>query len=348
MGSNAEEAPRTNSGVPSVPTPVTEPAPAGLQHCQNIVDTYQRGEISRLHTNHSLTSVLLADSSNEPIGDDGTYESYLSYIGLLDAHDTLVGGAPERSEPAVEPTTENNDEPGDPAREDLPVGLKRPRSRSKSPADDDSGRRHCAQPEQWPWVVTDRLLAGRHLSSSCRNTLHLLQTYGVEPKYTRTSVMQSASVPAFPESEWTNVLAGKPVNLDKVLSSIFSLGRDDKQAERIGEFELSHAGIMPVRRVRTEGEWYRAWNVTVEATSFTFPHRRPELLEYGRYVSEIFSSVGESHQQHVLDFDNAVRQYVATHRNLELTDTGRFASLHTKYLQSIGAGANSEPSRNWD
>ncbi|EMD37572.1 hypothetical protein CERSUDRAFT_32093, partial [Gelatoporia subvermispora B] len=212
----------------------------------------------------------------------------------------------------------------------------------------DGDRRRRANPDQWPWVVTDRLLAGRHLSSSCRTTLQLLQSYGVEPKFTRMSIMQSSSAPPFPESEWGNILAGRPVDLDKVLSSIFSLGKDDKQVEKLGEFELSHARITPIKRVKTEGEWYRAWNITVEATSFAFPHRRSELVSYRRYISEIFAAVGESSQQRVLEFDCAVHYYVSTHRHLELTDTGHFASLHTKFLHSIGVGAQAESSRSQD
>lgn len=52
--------------------------------------------------------------------------------------------------------------------------------------------------------------------------------------------MQSSGAPPFPESEWENILSGKSVDLDKVFSGIFPLGKDDKQVEHLGDFKLSH------------------------------------------------------------------------------------------------------------
>ncbi|EMD31977.1 hypothetical protein CERSUDRAFT_59228, partial [Gelatoporia subvermispora B] len=110
------------------------------------------------------------------------------------------------------------------------------------------------------------------------------------------SIMQSATAPAFPESKWTSILAGKPIDLDKVLTSLFFLGRDDKHIKKIRDFELMHPRLIPLKRIWTKGKWYHIWNITVEAISFAFPHCHAKLLKYGQYISEVFSSIRESHQ----------------------------------------------------
>jgi len=67
-------------------------------------------------------------------------------------------------------------------------------------------------------------------------------------------------------------LAGKAVDFDHVLSGLFSVSQDNKKTEQIGELEIAVGPSAPAKVVRTHGDWITAWDLTIEATIYIFPH----------------------------------------------------------------------------
>ena len=59
------------------------------------------------------------------------------------------------------------------------------------------------------------------LSPSLRSTLELLELYVIDPRGTKCSLVNSPTCSEFLDSEWTNILAGRTINLDAVLSDYY-------------------------------------------------------------------------------------------------------------------------------
>ena len=79
--------------------------------------------------------------------------------------------------------------------------------------------------------------------------------------------------------------------------------------------------------VKNGGEWSIAWNRTVRAIIFAFPHRLKEFTTYGEYIINLFSVTHPSVHSRVIAFDKAVRKRIGSVRNLKLSDFEKFADL---------------------
>ena len=65
--------------------------------------------------------------------------------------------------------------------------------------------------------------------------------------------------------------------------------------------------------------WTAAWNTTVKATAYTFPHRDDELWQWGDYLSSEFSARQTSAHHKLIAFDMAVRTQVGGGQAILLT-----------------------------
>src|ERR1700678_1806485 len=147
------------------------------------------------------------------------------------------------------------------------------------------------------------------LSDNLVRTLKLLGVYTMDPKTTLRSLTNSPSCPEFPDSEWKNVIGGKAVSLDAVLSGQLSTTNDELKVEKFGDLELSFGTVEPTKVVKNGGEWSIAWN---RATAFAFPHRLQELTGYREYIISLFAVTHANFHARVLSFDKAVRKRVGS------------------------------------
>ncbi|EDR05137.1 uncharacterized protein LACBIDRAFT_329907 [Laccaria bicolor S238N-H82] len=168
-------------------------------------------------------------------------------------------------------------------------------------------------------------------------TLELLKLYAIDPKGTKHSLVNSPTCPEFPDSEWTNILARRAVNLDAVLSGYYSTSNNNERVEEIGDLEICFGTVNPTKTVSTAGEWSIAWNRASQATSTAFPHRAGELAEYAEYIVGLFAATDAHFHDCVILFDKAVRRRIGTRRDLELTDLNKFSDLRSTHMDSIGA-----------
>jgi hypothetical protein len=117
------------------------------------------------------------------------------------------------------------------------------------------------------------------------------------------------------------------------------------EVEKVGDLEISFGAVEPTKLVKNGGDWTIAWNRTVRATTFAFPHRVHELSSYGEYIVNLFSVTHPSVHSRVVAFDKAVRKRVGSVRNLELTDFEKYADLKIVHMDSIGILVVSNSSR---
>jgi hypothetical protein len=115
--------------------------------------------------------------------------------------------------------------------------------------------------------------------------------------------------------------------------------------EKFGDIEVSFGTVEPTKVVKNGGDWSIAWNRTVRATVFAFPHRIQELTSYGEYIINLFSVTHSTVHGRVIAFDKAARKRVGSVRNLELSDFEKFADLKIAHMDSIGVAVSSGSSK---
>ena len=141
-----------------------------------------------------------------------------------------------------------------------------------------------------PWFVREEE-ARRNGNKDCEESRRLLQLFARDYKVVKQWVQTSRTAPlGFPTSEWDNIIRGQAVNLDAVLSSLHHISTPKENVGRVGHTEISLGRTEPAKKVQTSGEWTSAWNATIKATKFAFPHREQELREYGEYIDGHFSA----------------------------------------------------------
>jgi len=332
--SNIEPEPETTNAVPG-PSVRASPIPQSavyqdvLVECNALVEEYRKGKMSK-PTVYSKIRAKLASSLEEDT--ERIDAAFGSFIATVESHDSETAMAARRGTRAGErrgaqsPFTNVSEPPSD----EEPIT-------KKSKVDESA----------FAWAASETE-TGIKLSNNLVQTLKLLGVYTMDPKTTIRSLTNSPSCPEFPESEWKNIIGGKAVNLDAVLSGQLSTTNDELKVEKFGDLELSFGTVEPTKVVKNGGEWSIAWNRTVRATAFAFPHRLQELTGYGEYIISLFAVTHPNFHARVLSFDKAVRKRVGSVRNIELSDYHKFADLKIAHVDSVGVSASAEGSTSGD
>jgi hypothetical protein len=143
------------------------------------------------------------------------------------------------------------------------------------------------------WDTTDSIWVT--LPIGLEKTQKLLKLYTSDPKGAKLSLLNQLDCPEFPDGEWKNVLAGCTINLDNVLSEYHSTSNNDEHIEILGDLEFKVPSVTPNKVVKTTGDWSIAWNKTIHATIFAFPHRSKELYSHVSLLSIMLSSATWGH-----------------------------------------------------
>ncbi|THU78370.1 hypothetical protein K435DRAFT_573434, partial [Dendrothele bispora CBS 962.96] len=172
------------------------------------------------------------------------------------------------------------------------------------------------------------------LSADLEKTRQALENWGRDKDYTLSSIKSDPDCPQFPNSEWKNLIAGKPVEFDHILSSVGSASFNDKQTQRLGELEIRFGSATPIRKVSTHGEWTICWDLYFNAVTFLMPWRASELNTYRSHITNLFSAHADSsYHINVINYDKAVRIRVSERRNLLLSEIGSFTDLFITWIQ---------------
>ena len=298
-----------------------------LVECNSLVERYRKGEISKASVYVEIQSELTKALSDDRARSDAAFGSF---IATIESHDSEVGAATKKG------------------RADLPQ--QRAASPSLSVSDGhQSDEEHVAKrakvdESEYAWV-SNRQSKRTVLRDTLAKTLKLIEIYTVDPKATKRSLVNEPDCPEFPDSEWKNIISGRAVNLDAVLSGQLSTTHNDAKVEKFGELEITFGTVEPTKLVKNGGDWSISWNRTVRATVFAFPHRMQELTSYGEYIINLFSVTHPTVHGRVIAFDKAVRKRVGSVRNLELWDFEKYADLKIAHMDSIGVSVVSGPSK---
>jgi hypothetical protein len=291
-----------------------------LVDCNSLVEGYRKGEVSKASVYADIQSKLAKALGNDRGRSDAAFGSFISTI---ESHDSEVGAATKRGGVTAFSSLQRSPSP--------PLSVSDGQNSDGEP----TSKKVKVDESVYAWVAS-RKDKRTVLRDSLAKTLRLIEAYTIDPKATKQSLVNEPDCPEFPDSEWKNIICGRAVSLDAVLSGQLSTIQDNPKVEKVGDLEISFGAVEPTKVVKNGGDWSIAWNRTVRATTFAFPHRVHELASYGEYIVNLFSVTHPSIHSRVVAFDKAVRKRIGSVRNLELTDFEKFADLKIAHMDSIG------------
>ena len=156
-------------------------------------------------------------------------------------------------------------------------------------------------------------------------------------KQVKVSIINTPGCPAFPNSEWLNLVQGKSINLNNIFSGLYSISTNNQWTESIGEVEFKFGIKDASKPVSTHGDWTLAFNITHDAYLFTLTYRVKELKLYQQYILQHFATKQDSEHLHVIALDKAIRKWVSEWHDLLLSDFDQFHDLQTMHLDHYGA-----------
>ncbi|EEB98207.1 hypothetical protein MPER_02329, partial [Moniliophthora perniciosa FA553] len=140
-----------------------------------------------------------------------------------------------------------------------------------------------------------------------------LENFSRDPKEALRLLKASGAAPNFPDEQWKDLLEGLPLDFDAL----------DK-------------GLFDGKGITTEADWNRVWRKVEDAMGFAFSQRRSELAVYGTYILDFFQQFRPELHVNVINFDRAVRKFIASSKDVLFSDTNRFVHLEKSYLTPGG------------
>ncbi|KAL4252528.1 hypothetical protein AB1N83_014296 [Pleurotus pulmonarius] len=300
--------------------------------CQGLIDDFRKARSTKLRSVQLLVEALAPkDNDTDDIKRDRD-RALTSYISMLDEH--------ERSSMASIPGEGGDDEHGGADPKETAVSNKRNRDEAEKD-DDDIASPPAKKPIDESLFPFANSTGAPGLHPDLVETLLHKENYLRDLSLAKQRVLARPDCPDFPRSLWKPLLGGEFIDLDKILSGIYSLSGERKEVQKFGDFEVVDAGIKVTRHVTSHGEWNIAWAQYRRALLFTFPHRRNELDAYEAHIIGLFTAAPPFR---VIQFDRAVRVRVGQRNNLLLSDFTSFHDLHTRCIVAAGATAEGGPS----
>ncbi|TRM63041.1 hypothetical protein BD626DRAFT_403342 [Schizophyllum amplum] len=339
-------APQPPQGAPAQPpgpagNPSGGPGPASgpsidsavLEKCNTVIDQYRAGTVSKARAYVELQKSIPADD------EDVFYAALEAQMRAIDSIDRLRDTAMPRG--LATATGLGGGPAGGPHEDNGPQGagddLLGKRARSPD-AEDDADVEHRSTRKRldtqlFAWSVGNEIDKAI-LPATVVETNRQLENFSRDLKGAKTHLLNATSRPQFPDEEWGNILSGRVVDLDRVLSSIYSVSVNHKSVERVGALELTFGHATPSKTVKTYGDWVTAWSATSEAVLFILPHLKADLDAYAKHIQAYFRSLPSEgiYPQRVINYDRAVRIRVSERRDTRLTDFFAFSDLQLMWI----------------
>ncbi|KAF5310458.1 hypothetical protein D9611_012290 [Ephemerocybe angulata] len=192
-----------------------------------------------------------------------------------------------------------------------------------------------------PWADDEDKHVSFSLNPTCVETRNLLQRFTRDTDFVIRQAKISAIAPPFPDSEWTNVIKGLPVNLDTVLSGLWFKRPPQTKYGRLGDTSFEYSSAEPAKKVSNAAQWTAAWNRTKRAYRFVFKHRAEELEQYGDYIERQFSSRVPESAGKVILLDQSIREFIKGGQANLLTDREARDGLYEAIMCADGVEASS-------
>jgi hypothetical protein len=332
------------------PPELSEEQKRTVEKCTGIVQEFRTGSISKPKASWLLQQAIpRSDDSEERFLSD-----YEPYFDMLDNFERYQQGNVGRFDDVHQRLTGHLANDGQDVTDEQrvtagPVGTsKRPRSPESDTGEDEYTRRTRLDYDTLPWNEPEDSIFGPSstLSPELQKTQSLLENFSRDAKRARTSLLNcNRPIPQFPPAEWLNLLSGNAVDLDHVLSNIYTISHSTSEVVELGKnLELLHGSSAPAKSVRTHGDWVIAWDSLVDATLFVFKHRRSELQAYGKHIQRYFASLPAQMHGRIINYDRAARIRAAQRRDIELSNFSEFADLQIQWINNPSSAAPSGPS----
>ncbi|KDQ15046.1 hypothetical protein BOTBODRAFT_174228 [Botryobasidium botryosum FD-172 SS1] len=285
--------------------------PPEVEKCLKIIGRFREGTINKAQAVTLIYSILPREGS--------TPEAFVAaigeYIAQLDNIETQHGAAARRAPTNLDGTDvtrqgragdEIDRDPSPDRGEEVPPGLNK-RRRSLTPEVDSEPNplKRKVDVGLLPWYKPEP--SPSEPSSDVEKTRRLIANYTRDLKQVKLDLLNSAHCPSFPDTEWTNVLSGKFVDLDRVLSGMYSIDPDDRESHSFGGYTITSGSSKPARQVTEHGQWINTWTRAAQALLFAFPHQSEELQIYQEHINDLFAALPRSMHPNVIRYDKAVR-----------------------------------------
>lgn len=315
--------------------PTNDLASGVVESLMAIVEAYRKDEITKVAALLQLQDTIPLEPNNPAFS-----LSLANYVEFLDEHDRARAIGEQRGNAGGQSGQGPIAQQGSAARQgdhdsDRESSTsKRPTKRRRvSKPDSDSEEEPTEQVDTSTnaWEIQESL-APTSMSAEARQTLEQHRQWYRNHRVHLQSLRGAPQRPAFPDSEWENIIRGRPVNLDVVLSNLNAHVPDARQTERVGSIEIKTNALVASKKVTNSGEWITAWTATQRAYAFTMPWRKTELEDYSEYISRLFTATPTWGHGNVIIYDRACRTRVSQRNTLTFSDYHAFSDLHTAYI----------------
>jgi hypothetical protein len=207
-----------------------------LLECNSLIKGYRKGEVSKASVYVDIQSKLAKALGNDRARTDAAFGSF---IATAESHDAEIRAMTRRGG-------------GVGAIGSLQRSPSPPISVSDGHASDGEAASKKVKVDEsiYAWV-TGRKDKRTVLRESLSKILKL-KAYTIDPKAAKQSLINEPDCPEFPNSEWKNIICGRDVNLDAVLSGQLSTTQDDPKVEKLGDIEISYGAVQPPKWSRME------------------------------------------------------------------------------------------------
>ena len=207
-----------------------------LVGCNSLVEQYRKGEIAKATVYVKIQSKLAKALGNDRTRLDAAFGSF---IATIESHDTEVGAAAGKGRAVV--LMQRSPSP--------PLSVSDGNRSDEEPVT----KKVKVDESAYAWV-SNRRDKRTVLRDTLSKTLKLIEIYTVDPKVTKRSLVNEPDCPEFLDSEWKNIVAGRAVNLDAVLSGQLSTTHDDPKVEKFGDLEITFGAVEPTKLVKNSGD----------------------------------------------------------------------------------------------
>lgn len=354
----------SSSTVPENVDPISQTEKDRIfKRVEQAMDCFRKDEISSFRASICVLEEL---GKWTGVADEDRVRAYNSYLAEINSP-AAARTIPEPGENQVATSGTSVTSPT-PRASHLSIGS--PHKRGRDEVDDLLERVSRGEPEEeenecrmvrrkyredeMPWYNPNTISTRR---SSCIETCKSLHQFSEDPTGVRAHLRIANDLPeGIPNSQWEKLLRGEALDLNQILSAMHFVQIDEERKGHLGSSEVVFAVAESKRQVKTGAEWTSAFRRASNATTFIFPHRSKELIEYADHIESLFSAKYTGAHSKVILYDQSVRNLVGGGQNILLTDFQRFLGLReaifhadgVEYLQPGGGNRKGGPPKPGD
>ena len=214
--------------------------------CIEIMERFCSGVISKVQTILALQSAILHDNEHTYLQALRVYMRVLNNFERIRERDIPGQNHPGEGDDKGCEDTKNKGQDGSEGQDGgntVATGQnKRPQSQSLEL--DDGPTNQKIDTNAFAWVICDGI-DPPSLPLSLVQTQSILENFSHDLKLAKSSLLNSARLPQFSDAEWTNLIAGRVVDLDHILAEQYSVAHDKRHTEQFKNLKVIVGTVKP-------------------------------------------------------------------------------------------------------